>query len=230
MKGTVTEWLSEVSGVMGTRQTKVWNHSGVSASASVSVSRSNGKMNACDLKNILAETFQKIPLFCLFCRGRKSLCALPPGLPPTHNAVLLFGNKYPKDNSEAWQRMKMKRRVGAWCASERGHGSAGSAEPPRCWMVFDVGYSDWAWFLMLCNFEDGVFEVMHELDSFPASSWFVFVFFTTSFFSQRFFFFLFPMRGTSYVFEVKECFKGICRSAHCGKGLCCTQPLIVSLK
>lgn len=25
-------------------------------------------------------------------------------------------------------------------------------------------------FLMLCNFEDGVFEVMHELDSFPASS------------------------------------------------------------
>lgn len=186
-------------------------------------------MNACDLKNILAERFQRIPLFCLFCRGRKSLCVLPPGLPPTHNAVLLFGNKYPKDNSEAWQRMKMKRRVGAWCASERGHGSAGSAEPPRCWMVFDVGNSDWAWFLMLCNFEDGVFEVMHELDSFPASSWFVFVFFTISFFSQRFFFF-FPMRGTSYVFEVKECFKGICRSAHCGRGLCCTQPLIVSLK
>lgn len=25
-------------------------------------------------------------------------------------------------------------------------------------------------FLMLCNFEDGVFEVMHELHSFPASS------------------------------------------------------------
>lgn len=99
---------------------------------------------------------------------------------------------------------------------------------------FDVGNSDWAWFLMLCNFEDGVFEVMHELDSFPASSWFVFVFFvclffTISLFSQRFFFFL-PMRGTSYVFEVKECFKGICRSTHCGRGLCCAQALIMSLK
>ena len=35
---------------------------------------------------------------------------------------------------------------------------------------FDVENSEWAWFLMLCNFEDGVFEVMHELDSFPASS------------------------------------------------------------
>lgn len=36
---------------------------------------------------------------------------------------------------------------------------------------FDVGNSDPALvFLMLCNFEDGAFEVMHELDSFPASS------------------------------------------------------------
>lgn len=35
---------------------------------------------------------------------------------------------------------------------------------------FDVADSDWAPFLMLCNFEDGAFEVMHELDSFPASS------------------------------------------------------------
>lgn len=27
-----------------------------------------------------------------------------------------------------------------------------------------------SFFLMLCNFEDRAFEVMHELDSFPASS------------------------------------------------------------
>lgn len=117
------------------------------------------------------------------CWGRKSLCVLPPGPPLTHNAVLLCGNKYPKDNSKGRQRMKMKRRVGACCASEWGHGSAVS---PQCWLVFDVGNSDWAWFLMLCNFEDGVFEVMHELDSFPASSWFVFwVFFLQSLSSLR---------------------------------------------
>lgn len=121
--------------------------------------------------------------------GGKSLCVLPPGPPLTHNAVLVCGNKYPKDNSKGWQRMKMKRRVGACCASEWGHGSAGSAVSPRCWLVFDVENSEWARFLMLCNFEDGVFEVMHELDSFPASSWFVFVFFTISFFSWSFFFF-----------------------------------------
>lgn len=155
--------------------------------------------------------------------GGKSLCVLPPGPSLTHNAVSLCGNKYPKDDSEGWQRMKMKRRVGACCASEWGHGSAGSAVSPRCWLVFDVENSEWAWFLMLCNFEDRVFEVMHELDSFPASSWFVFVFFS-SFFSLR----LFSMRGTSYVFEVKECFKGIYWGAHCGSGLYCAHALIVS--
>lgn len=99
---------------------------------------------------------------------------LPPGPALTHNAVSLYHNKYPKDKSKGWQRMKMKRRVDACCASERGHGSAVS---PRCWLLFDVEDAEWAWFLMLCNFEDGVFEVMHELDSFPASSWFVFLFF-----------------------------------------------------
>lgn len=71
--------------------------------------------------------------------GRKSLCVLPPGPPLTHNAVLLFGNKYSKDSSKGRQRMKMKKRVGARRASERGHGSAGSAVSPRCWMVF------WCW-------------------------------------------------------------------------------------
>lgn len=34
----------------------------------------------------------------------------------------------------------------------------------------DAADSDWAPFLMLCNFEDGAFEVMHGLDSFPAPS------------------------------------------------------------
>lgn len=160
-------------------------------------------------------------------RGVKSLCVLSPGPPLTHNAVLLYDNKYPKDNSEGRQRMKMKRRVGACCASERGHGSAGSTVSPRCRLLFDVQDSEWAWFLMLCNFEDGVFEVMHELDSFPASSWFVFVFFHQLFLLFEPFF-LYERR--SYVFEVKECFKGICWSAHCGSGLCCAHALIVSLK
>lgn len=40
----------------------------------------------------------------------------------------------------------------------------------------------------------------------------------------------FATRGTSYVFEVKECFKGIWRSIHCDSGLCCAHALIVSLK
>lgn len=165
--------------------------------------------------------------------GRRSRCArrhlasTPPPHRLTHNAALLFGNKYPKDGGEAWQRVKMKRSGG------RGHGSAGSAEPPRCRLGF------WCWelgpgsrFLMLCNFEDGAFEVMHELDSFPASSWFVFVFFppphhlfllseasypypssSATLLLFLFFFSLFlPMRGASYMFEVKDCFKGICQS------------------
>lgn len=44
------------------------------------------------------------------------------------------------------------------------------APAPFLPFFFDVADSDWAPFLMLCNFEDGPFEVMHELDSFPASS------------------------------------------------------------
>lgn len=53
--------------------------------------------------------------------------------------------------------------------------SEGTAPPARrrpldAGGVFDVEDSEWARFLMLCNFEDGVFEVMHELDSFPATS------------------------------------------------------------
>lgn len=148
-------------------------------------------MNACHLKDTGGKNSEDFSALSACCWGGKSLCVLPPGPPLTHNAVLLCGSKYPKDKSKGWQRMKMKRRVGACCASEWGHGSAVS---PRCWLVFDVQNSDWAWFLMLCNFEDGVFEVMHELDSFPASSWFVcggfFVFFfkNISFFSWSIFF------------------------------------------
>lgn len=85
--------------------------------------------------------------FCLFCllavRLGSHYVLLPPGPPLTHDAVLRRDNKYPKDNSRGWQRMKMKRRVGACCASEWGHGSAGSAVSPRCWLVF------WCWELGL---------------------------------------------------------------------------------
>lgn len=86
---------------------------------------------------------------------------------------------------------RWRRGVGACCLQVRARLSRLASVPSIS--VFDVENSEWACFLMLCNFEDGVFEVMHELDSFPASSWFVFVFFffffTNSFFSQRFFFF-----------------------------------------
>lgn len=71
------------------------------------------------------------------------------------------------DNSEGRQRMKMKRRVHVEPQSE---GMAQLDRPLDARCCFDVEDSEWAWFLMLCNFEDGVFEVMHELDSFPASS------------------------------------------------------------
>lgn len=39
--------------------------------------------------------------FCVLCAcswAGKSLCVLPPGPPFTHNAILLCGNKYPKDD------------------------------------------------------------------------------------------------------------------------------------
>lgn len=82
------------------------------------------------------------------------------------------------------------------------------------WFLMFRAWSGLA-FLMLCNFEDGVFEVMHELHSFPASSWFAFVFFYHLLFSFEFFLLFFFLRSTSYVFEVKECFKG----THCARGL-----------
>lgn len=41
---------------------------------------------------------------------------------------------------------------------------------PSMLAAFDVQNLDWAWVLMLCNFEDRVFEVMHELHSFLTSS------------------------------------------------------------
>lgn len=119
-----------------------------------------------------------------------SLCVLPPGPPLTHNALLLCHNKYPEEERKGRQGRRMKRRVGACCASEWGHGSAGSAVSPRCCLLFDVENSEWAWVLMLCNFEDRLFEVMHELHSFPTSSWFVFVFSSYYLFllSESFFF------------------------------------------
>lgn len=81
--------------------------------------------------------------------GWKSLCVLPPGPRLTHNVAVLCCNIHPKDDSKGRQRMKMKRRVGECCGSDWGHGSAVS---PRCWLGFDVQNSEWAWFLMLCNF------------------------------------------------------------------------------
>lgn len=63
------------------------------------------------------------------------------------------------------------------------------------WFLMFRAWSGLA-FLMLCNFEDGVFEVM-------------------LLFSFEFFLLLFFLRSTSYVFEVKECFKG----THCACGL-----------
>lgn len=63
------------------------------------------------------------------------------------------------------------------------------------WFLMFRAWSGLA-FLMLCNFEDGVFEVM-------------------LLFSFEFFLLLFFLRSTSYVFEVKECFKG----THCARGL-----------
>lgn len=131
----------------------------------------------CNMKGILVERIQRIPVLSAGSQGGKLLCMLAPGPFLTHSAVWLCCNKYPKDDCKGRQKMEMKRRLGACCASEWGHGTAGSAMSPRCWLVFDVENPEWAWFLMLCNFEDRVFEVMHELDSFTASSWFVFVFF-----------------------------------------------------
>lgn len=50
---------------------------------------------------------------------------------------------------------------------------------------------------MLCNFEDGAFEVMHELDSFPASDLFLFF--------HRLFILRDSLGG--------ECFNGFCWAA-----------------
>lgn len=127
--------------------------------------------------------------FCVLlscCWGRKLFSMSPPGPPLTQNAVLLCSNKYPKDNSMGWQRMKMKRREGACCASEWGHGSAVS---PRCCLLF------WCWELGLGL----VFNVMQLWRwSFWSYAWvglissfflICFCFFLTSLSSLRAFFF-----------------------------------------
>lgn len=101
-------------------------------------------MYVCGLKGILVEWIQRISTFSWPAFG--SLCVLPPGPPLTHKAALRCINKYPKDNSKGWQRMKMKRRVGACCASEWGHGPADSAVSQRCGLVFDVLSLEWACF------------------------------------------------------------------------------------
>lgn len=99
-------------------------------------------------------------MFCSLALG--SLYVLPPGPPFTHNAVCSAVPNTPRMTGKDNKRMKMKSIVGACCASEWEHGSAVS---PQCWLVLMLRTH----FLMLCNFEDEVFEVMHELHSFPAS-------------------------------------------------------------
>lgn len=170
-------------------------------------------------------------------RAGKSLYVLPPGLRflPTMPYRSLY--KYPKGRRKgAIEDVEEEEEEGGLHVVPQSGAMAQQAW--RCpldagWVFFFFFLMwrtrEWARFLMLCNFEDGVFEVMHELDSFSASSWFVFVFFSPSLSSLRAFFF--SMRGTSYVFEVKECFKGICRSAPLWcSGLRRVHPLIVSLK
>lgn len=115
-------------------------------------------------------------------QSTSGFCPLALGSLPcsTHNAALHCWKKSPKpdsldDKGWGWR--------GGWMHAVP-H-SEGMAQHTRQ-RPLDAG---WFWsaelgaglVLILCNFEDGAFEVMHELHSFPASSWFVFCCFLASF-------------------------------------------------
>lgn len=93
------------------------------------------------MKHSVVETIQRVSLLCLLAFGveRHSV--------RYHLALLLHTMLYcsavintPRTIARGRQRIKMKKRVGACCASEWGHGSAVS---PRCCLLF------WCWELGL---------------------------------------------------------------------------------
>lgn len=84
--------------------------------------------------------------------------------------------------------------------------------------------------LILCNFEDGTFDVMHELHSFPASSWFVFCCFLAPFSLYSRSADVFSNKQHKLHVWSEGIFKGMHWSYFCGHGLCGTDALIIFVR